>query len=101
MGRRGRNRARQAKQADAGARDAPGDPGRYTPPHRGVPIRPDWHKPLGWLIVAAGAVLAVVNDLAFVDVDLVPGGHSELYLVLALVIAGGGARLLGLFDPPQ
>jgi len=27
-----------------------------------------------------------------------PGGHSELYLVLALLVAGGGTWFLGLFD---
>lgn len=53
------------------------------------------------MVVGFGLVVAVTNDLAFVEVDLMPGGHSELYLVLALVIAGAGAWCLGLFDPPS
>lgn len=103
MGRRARGRERRA---GAGARgrpeeDAPPRPtGRYTAPVRPIRIRPDWHKPLGWLIVAFGVVVAVVNDLAVFEINLMPGGHSELYLLLALIIAGGGAWFLGLFDPP-
>ena len=30
---------------------------------------------------------------------LLPGGHSEAYLVLALMIGGVAAWLLGVFDP--
>ncbi len=53
------------------------------------------------MIVALGVGTAIINDLAFVEVDIIPGGHSELYLILALVIAGGGSWFLGLFDPPM
>lgn len=52
------------------------------------------------MIVVLAVALAVVNDLAYVAVDLLPGGHSEVYLMLAFVVAGGGTWLLGLFDPP-
>lgn len=105
MGRRGRERERRAQ---ASASPLPSDEtaptsstGRYTAPRRPFRIRPDWHKPLGWVIVVFGVVVAVVNDLAVFEINLMPGGHSELYLLLALVIAGGGTWFLGLFDPPM
>lgn len=46
--------------------------------------------------------MAVLNDIQWAStrVRLLPGGHSELYLMLALVIAAFGAWWLGLFDPP-
>ena len=101
MGRRGRNRERRSGSRPPSLENkAPTSPrGRYTPPARPFRIRPDWHKPLGWVIVALAVVVAVVNDLAVFDIDLMPGGHNELYLLLALIIAGGGTWLLGLFDP--
>lgn len=72
---------------------------RYTPrqkkPFR---FRPEWHKPLGWAIVLLGITIAVVNDLAVFDIRVMPGGHNELYLVLALLVAGGGTWFLGIFD---
>ena len=72
---------------------------RYTPRQkRPFGFRPEWHKPLGWAIVLLGIAIAVVNDLAVFDIRVMPGGHSELYLVLALLVAGGGTWFLGLFD---
>ena len=103
MGRRGRNRQRgKALGAvpQGGKEPSPKSGGRYTAPNRPFRIRPDWHKPLGWVIVALGLVVAVVNDLELFGINLMPGGHNELYLLLALVIAGGGTWFLGLFDPP-
>ena len=32
------------------------------------------------------------------DLMLLPGGHSELYLLLAIAVAVYGTRFLGLFD---
>lgn len=105
MGRRGRERERQARSSATPPSSDEKTPtpsaGRYTAPRRPFRIRPDWHKPLGWFIVVFGVVVAVVNDLAMFDINLMPGGHSELYLLLALVIAGGGTWFLGLFDPPM
>ena len=72
---------------------------RYTPPQKKpFRFRPEWHKPLGWAIVLVGVVIAVVNDLAVFDIRIMPGGHNELYLVLAVLIAGAGTWFLGLFD---
>lgn len=101
MGRRGRSRARRKETAGNPEVVTPTPTSsRYTPPRKPYRFRPDWHRPVGWVIVAFGVVVAVVNDLAVFDIDIIPGGHSELYLMLALVIAGGGTWFLGLFDPP-
>lgn len=80
-------------------RATPAHSSRYTPPERKpFRFRPEWHKPLGWVIVVLGVVIAVVNDLAFFDIEVMPGGHNELYLILALLVAGGGTWFLGAFD---
>lgn len=104
MGRRGRKRQRREGGGHTAAPRRPPPsttPGRYTAPQRHTELRPDWHRPVGWLIVALGVVIAVLNDAApFVDMTLVPGGHNELYLLLAVAIAAGGAWLLGSFDAP-
>ncbi len=103
MGRRNRKRERQGgavgDRASAGATGRPAS-SRHTPPRPPPRFRPGWHRVLGWLIVVFGVGVAVVNDLEFVGVGLMPGGHNELYLILAIAIAGGGTWFLGLFDPP-
>ena len=44
-------------------------------------------------------VIAVLNDgMWFTKTRLLPFGHSELYLILALVVAGSSTWFLGLFD---
>jgi len=45
-------------------------------------------------------VIVVVNDLAYADIELMPGGHSELYLLLGLLVVGVGSWWTGLFDRP-
>ena len=78
--------------------------GRYTPPsHNQVSERPLWHRPVGWLLVAVGLVIAALNGLMFMgdDLTLLPGGFSLLYVVLGLPVAAGGAWFLGLFDDGQ
>jgi hypothetical protein len=35
-----------------------------------------------------------------VGVEVMPGGHSELYLPLGLLVAGFGSWWTGLFDRP-
>jgi len=62
--------------------------------------RPPWHRTVGWVLIALGVVIIVVNDLAYADIELMPGGHSELYLLLGLVVAGFGSWWTGLFDRP-
>jgi hypothetical protein len=109
------NRAR----ADAAQSAAPGDPrpgttrgpaepaassarsGRYTPKlkNRG-PFRPTWHKVIGTLMVVAGLTVFVLNDLEWFDVHVMPGGHNELYAVVAVAIAGSSLWWFGAFDRP-
>lgn len=78
--------------------------GRYTPPARNhVRERPRWHRPLGWLLIAAGLVIAALNGLMFMgdDLTLLPGGFSLVYVVTGLPVAGLGGWFLGLFDDGQ
>ena len=73
---------------------------RYTAPKANYRMRPRWHRVAGWLGVAAGLALAVLNDamLFMEDGELLPFGHQEFYLLLALVVAGASTWFLGLFD---
>ncbi|MGD9793901.1 MAG: hypothetical protein AB7V43_10505 [Acidimicrobiia bacterium] len=54
----------------------------------------------GWAGIAVGVLLAVLNDAMLFgsNVRLLPFGHQELYLVLALLIAAWSTWFLGLFD---
>ena len=74
------------------------------PPRSGLSfragMRPPWHRAVGWSLIGIGVVIIVVNDLAFADIELMPGGHSELYLLLGLLVAGVGSWWTGLFDSP-
>lgn len=74
---------------------------RYTPRRPTFRIRPTGHKVAGWSLVAAGIAVAVLNDVAFFGPEPLPGGHSELYLVLGVAIAAYGTWWLGLFDRPS
>jgi hypothetical protein len=44
--------------------------------------------------------VAILNDVMLTGVDrtLLPYGHSELYLILAVAIAATSSWFLGLFD---
>ena len=78
---------------------APVHVGRVTRPAPG-PRRPAWHRRLGWVVLAIGVAVLVLNYLMLLlPQTLLPGGHSEAYLILALVIGGFAAWLLGVFDP--
>ena len=73
--------------------------GRVTRPTPG-PRRPAWHRPLGWIVLTIAVTVLVLNYLMLLlSQTLLPGGHSEGYLVLALMIGGVAAWLLGVFDP--
>lgn len=62
--------------------------------------RPAWHKPVGLAVVGLAVIMIVVNDLVLVGLpSALPGGHSELYLMLGVGVAIFGAWLTGLFDP--
>lgn len=79
---------------------APGPSARYTPPAPQYRLRPRWHRVAGWLGIVLGIVIAAANDLMLMgdDLTLLPGGHSELYLLLGIAVAGSSTWFLGLFD---
>lgn len=62
------------------------------------PFRP-WHRPVGLGMLVSGILIAVVNDLAYLNIEVMPGGHNELYLMLGVLVAGTGAYLAGFFSP--
>lgn len=80
----------------------PEDSPRYTPPRiPSVRWRPTWHKVTGWVLVALGLAIVLINYVDYVDYSLLPGGHQEGYLFLGIAIAGSGGWWLGLFDRPS
>lgn len=91
---------RPATDASGDTTPAPGASARYTPKQSGVVMRPGWHRIIGWVGVALGILIAILNDAQRIsdDVTLIPFGHSELYLLLGFAIAGGSTWFLGLFE---
>lgn len=77
----------------------PAASGRYTPKTPAFRLRPRWHRVAGWLGILLGVLIIVANDaMFFVNTNLLPFGHSELYLMLGLAVAAGASWFLGLFD---
>lgn len=75
---------------------------RYTPPKAAVRLRPAWHRWFGLGVLLAGGLIAVLNDVPlFGGRSVLPFGHSELYLLLALAVAGSATRFFGWFDRPE
>jgi len=72
---------------------------RYTPPakRRGI-FRPTWHKVVGGLSILAGLGVFVANDLEWLGVHVMPGGHNELYAGLGVGIAATSMWWFGWFD---
>ncbi len=77
-------------------------PQAQRPPRSGLSyragLRPRWHRPVGWTLIAVG--VAVVNYLAYAGVEVLPGGHNELYFILGVLVATFGSWWTGLFDRP-
>lgn len=72
---------------------------RYTPPLKSVRWRPGWHKSIGALVLIVGLIVVILNEVMLGNsITLLPGGHSELYLVLGVVIAGYSTWWFGWFD---
>ena len=72
---------------------------RYTPKKPTYRLRPPWHRFAGWFGVALGLAVIVANDAMFVvEKTLLPGGHTEAYLLLGLLVGGSSTWFLGLFD---
>lgn len=76
---------------------------RYTPPIKSIRLRPDWHRNLGIGLLVLGIAIVVLNDamLLGANATLLPGGHTELYLVLGLVVTLYSTRWFGWFDREQ
>lgn len=61
--------------------------------------RPLWHRLVGWTTLILGVIVIVLNDLMrLADVRLLPGGHSEFYLLAGLLIAGQSLWWFGWWD---
>ena len=72
---------------------------RYTPPIKSVRFRPGWHRTVGVLILILGLAVVILNDAMLGNsITLLPGGHSELYLMLGVVVAGYSTWWFGWFD---
>ncbi len=82
--------------------DGPKPTSRTTPhtPPAGVVMRPGWHRIVGWAGVALGILVVILNDaMRFGEgLKLLPSGHSELYLMLGVSMAGLSTWFLGLFE---
>lgn len=79
---------------------SPSPSARYTPRVRSVRLRPDWHKVVGAVVLVVGIAVAVINDVMLLGATatLLPGGHSELYLLLGVAVAGYSTWWFGWFD---
>lgn len=77
---------------------SPASSGRYTPSSRAFRIRPGRHKVFGVLQLIVGLAIIVLNYADYWDVNLLPGGHQEIYFVLGLLLAGGSIWWFGWFD---
>lgn len=95
-----------------GSRSTPvmGKPGDATPPQPAAssrftpkikargPFRPTWHKVVGALLLLAGLGIFVLNDLAWFDIELIPGGHNELWALAGIGTASTSTWWFGWFD---
>ena len=74
---------------------------RYTPKLKARgPFRPTWHKVVGAMLIILGLSIFVINDLAWFDINIIPGGHNELWALLAFAVAGTSTWWFGWFDRP-
>lgn len=92
---------RRTGAGDISQADLPAESARYTRRVPVIRIRPTGHKVTGWILVVLGVALAVLNDAAWLGVNLMPGGHNELYLFVAVGVAAFGGWWLGVFDSPS
>lgn len=75
-------------------------PTSRTTPKRVIRFRPGWHKAMGAALLLVGLAVVVLNDVMMLQpsVTLLPGGHSELYLIAGVGIAGYSTWWFGWFD---
>ncbi len=72
---------------------------RFTPKLKARgPFRPTWHKVIGALLILLGLGIFVLNDLAWFDINLIPGGHNELWAGAGIGTAFTSTWWFGWFD---
>ena len=72
---------------------------RFTPKVKARgPFRPTWHKVVGALLIVLGLGLFVLNDLAWFDINLIPGGHNELWAMVGIATVASSTWWFGWFD---
>ncbi|WP_454850041.1 hypothetical protein [Promicromonospora soli] len=66
----------------------------------GLRFRPGWHRAVGWLLLALGIAIIALNDAMQLTsgVTLLPGGHSELYLLAGIAVASTSMWWFGWMD---
>lgn len=76
---------------------------RYTPPTKSLRFRPGWNKILGFGLLILGVAIIVLNDAMMVQpsITLLPGGHTELYLIFGAAVAAYSTWWFGWFDRPR
>lgn len=79
---------------------APVETGRVTRPKLRGPFRPTWHKVTGTALILLGLTVFILNDLALFEIEVMPGGHSELWAPVAIAIAASSMWWFGWFDRP-
>src|SRR3546814_19934630 len=73
----------------SGPQTGPQASARYTPKFKARgPFRPTWPKVVGALLVVLGLSIFVINDLAWFDITILPGGPNELWALLAFALPG-------------
>lgn len=82
-----------------GLQTGPRASGRYTPKFKARgPFRPTWHKVVGALLILLGLSIFVINDLAWFDINIIPGGHNELWAIVGIGTAATSTWWFGWFD---
>lgn len=61
------------------------EPRRYTPP-KVKRFRPTWHRVTGGSLLAVGLAIVVLNYLEELELNTMPGPHSEGYFFLGLAV---------------
>lgn len=64
-------------------------------------FRPAVRRVSAWVMIGLGSLTALANWFAELGVDIMPGGHSELYFLGGLTAVVTGAWMLGAFSQPD
>ncbi len=74
-------------------------PRRYTPP-KVTRFRPTWHRVTGGILLTVGLAIVVLNYLEELELNAMPGPHSEGYFLLGIAVAAWSTWWFGWFDRP-